>query len=252
MPPNESRPMTPHLHRPALDLVATLAAALLVAGCTAPQKATEDTGEGQQVSEAGSTPDAAEKPTKEKPGAKLEKTGIGRDGDYGWVSAIVSNTSSENVGRFVTVQFNMMDAKGKLVASQDQVEAFTSETQTLAIGTQVELVDKPKITKVEATLGLGDKASTDDMPNLSVGKVKVKQTEYEGRQASFEVKNPAPTAQKSARIGVVCLNKSGKIIGGGSDYPDLIPAKGHVLVEASVITSGKPSHCEAYAAPSTF
>ena len=224
---------------------------LLFTGCSAPQTVTEDTGEGQQVGDDTATPSAGES-TKASAKATLVKAGFGREGDYGWASAIVTNNSVNNVGMFVTVQFNLLDSKGDLVASEEQVEQFTSASQTLALGTQIDVTDRPKVAKVEATLGLDNKTSMDDQPNLPVGTVKLKEKEYEGTQAVFEVKNPGSAAQKSARIGIVCFNKAGKIIGGGSDYPDLIPAKGRVLVEASVMTSGKPAKCEAYAAPSTF
>ena len=242
------------LHRPFLSLAAALAAVLLVAGCSAPQTVTEKTGEGQQVAETSGTSDAAEESTDESGGAKLEKTGFGREGEYGWVTAVVSNTSADNVGRFVTVQFNMLDAKGDIVTSQDQVEQFTSASQTLALGIQVGLTSKKrkKIAKVEATLGLGSESDLKDAPNLPVGKVKLAKGEYGGLQTSFEVKNPNARAEKSARIGIVCFNKSGRIVGGGSNYPELIPAKGRVLVEAEVLTSGKPDSCEAYATPSTL
>lgn len=243
--------MSIYIRRPPLHIATALCAALLVAGCSTPQTVTEDTGEGQQVTEDSGTPDGEES-TKKSGEATLKKAGFGREGDYGWVSAIVTNSSSENVGKFVTVQFNLMDSKGELVASQEQVEQFTSADQTLALGTQVEMVDKPKVAKVEATLGLSNEQNMEDMPNLPVGKVRVKEGEYGDTQAVFEVKNPTKTAQKSVRVGISCFNKSGRIIGGGSDYPELIPANGRVLVEASVMTSGKPSSCEAYAAPSTF
>ena len=230
---------------------AILCASVLLAACSAPQTVSENTGEGEQVAEDAATA-ASEKPVKESGKATLEKAGFGRDGDYGWVSAIVTNTSSDNVGAFVTVQFNLLDSKGDLVASQEQVEMFTSASQTLALGTQVEVAGKPKVAKVEATLGIGNKDSMDDMPNLPVGKIRVKEGEYGDTRAVFEVKNPGDAAQKSARIGIVCFTKAGKIIGGGSDYPQLIPAKGRVLVEARVLTSGQPDSCQAYASPSTF
>lgn len=92
----------------------------------------------------------------------------------------------------------------------------------------------------------------DDLSSLPVGKVKVEEAEYGETQAVFEVKNPTDTAQKSVRIGIACFNKSDKIIGGRVDFPELIPANGRVLVEAHVLTSGKPDSCKAYAAPSTF
>ena len=59
------------------------------------------------------------------------------------VSAIVSNSSSENVGKFVTVQFNLLDSKGDLVTSQEQVEMFTSADQTLALGNRPVLAEPP-------------------------------------------------------------------------------------------------------------
>jgi hypothetical protein len=231
---------------------AALLAALLVVGCSSPQTVTESTGEGDQVTESSAPSDKATKAPAKEPAAKLVKTGIGGNKEYAWVAAIVTNASADNVGMFVTVNFNLLDKDGELVATQDQVEQFTSAEQTLAIGTQVEMEGKAKIAKVEATLGLDNKTPMDDVPNLPVGKVKVKDTEYEGQQAVFEVKNPGDAAQKDARVGVVCLNKAGKIIGGGSAYPELIPAKGRVLVEAGVLTTGKPATCEAHATPSTF
>jgi hypothetical protein len=243
--------MQASVHRAPLKAATLLCAAALIAGCSTPQTVTEGTGEGQQVAQDGATAES-EKPAKESGKATLKKAGFGRDGDYGWVSAIVTNSSSENVGMFVTVQFNLLDSKSDLVASKEQVEMFTSADQTLALGTQVEVAGKPKVAKVEATLGLGNRDSMDDLPNLPVGKVKVKETEYGEMQAVFEVKNPTATAQKSARVGIACFNKSGKVIGGGSDYPHLIPANGRVLVEAHLLTSGKPDSCEAYAAPSAF
>lgn len=229
-------------------LAAAASAAFLLTGCSASQTVTENTGEGQQIGD-DSAAGGADKFGKE-PKAKLVKAGFGKDGDYGYASAIVTNTSADNVGMFVTVQFNLLDSKGDLVASEDQVEQFTSADQTLALGAHFEMKGKKKVAKVEATLGLENKMSVDDAPNLPVGKVKVKQGEYGDTKAVFEVKNPGNVAQKHARIGVVCFNKGGKIIGGGSTYPDLVPAKGRVLVEADVLVAGTPASCDAYAAPS--
>ena len=65
-----------------------------------------------------------------KPAAKLVKTGIGGNKGYAWVAAaLVTNASEDNVGRFVTVNFNLLDNDGELVATQNQVEQFTSAKQ---------------------------------------------------------------------------------------------------------------------------
>ena len=242
--------MNVHARLFASALLTAAGTALLLTGCSAPQTVTQDTGEGEQTSDT-STTEASEKPADQSGKATLVKTGFGAQGDYGWASAIVTNSSPDNVGMFVTVHFNLLDSRGDLVASEDQVEMFTSANQTLALGTQVDIAGKKKVTKVEATLGLDNKTEIDDQPSLPVGKVKLKK-DYGTYNAIFEVKNPGTTAQKSARIGIVCFSDSGKIIGGGSDYPELIPARGRVLEEAMLLTSGKPDSCDAYAAPSTF
>lgn len=241
----EGTPVTHALLRPVRIITAVVAAFVLTA-CSAAQTLTEDT-----VTE-DTTDNTSEKKDSKAGEAKLLKAGFGRDGDYGFVSSLVKNTSADLVGTFVTVQFNLLDAGGELVASESQVEQFTSADQTLAIGTQLERSGKAKVSKVEATLELGTADNfAEDQPNFPVGKVKVGEDEYEGTQATFEVRNPTD-ASSSARVGIVCFNKAGKIIGGNSEFPDVIPAKGRVLVESSVLTSGKPDKCEAYAAPSDF
>lgn len=154
------------------------------------------------------------------------------------MSAIVTNSSSENVGKFVTVQFNLLDSKGDLVASQEQVEMFTSADQTLAVGTQVEVAGKPKVAKVEATLGLGNRDSMDDLPNLPVGKVKVEEAEYGETQAVFAVRNPTDTAQKSARRKRIRSMSAlpGRRIGGGDVF---------IGYAAWVLGRGRPTRVEA-------
>ena len=40
--------------------------------------------------------------------------------------------------------------------------------------------------------------------------------------------------------------------GGGSEYPDVVPANGKVKVSARLLVSGTPDHCEITAQPSDF
>ena len=68
--------------------------------------------------------------------------------------------------------------------------------------------------------------------------------------ARFEVKNPTDQPLEGSSFQVVCTNKAGQIIGGGSEYPQLIPASGSVLVELpSLYTAKKPAECTGYLAP---
>ena len=79
-----------------------------------------------------------------------------------------------------------------------------------------------KVAKVEASLDVKEMLSDDPLPEL-----------------------PMTSPQSAPLVGVACRDASQKIIGGGSAYPDLVPAKGTVLVEAHLITSGDPASCTA-------
>ena len=54
------------------------------------------------------------------------------------------------------------------------------------------------------------------------------------------MKNTDTKPLKDLRIGVICKDRAGKVIGGGSDYPDLVPPSGE---------SGSASSCTAYIGP---
>src|SRR4051812_46894795 len=76
-----------------------------------------------------------------KSSGKLLASGFGQEGPYLWVTALVKNTS-QDVGQFVTVQFNVLNQAGDIIASQSQVESFSRSGQTLVLGTQVDLTGK--------------------------------------------------------------------------------------------------------------
>lgn len=234
-------------HKTGLRLVlraATLATAgaLLVAGCSEPDKVD------QQSSEDGfSSPAADDKPT----GSLLE-TGFGQRDEYVWVVALVENTS-DKVGQTVTVQFNVKDAAGELLKSESQVEHFSRPSQKMPVGTQVDLPRGKKAAKVEATLLVEDNGafSTEPFPEIKTGPVQIVKSEYGTGEydARFEVTNPQAEPLKSPRVDVVCHDAAKKIIGGGFTFPELIPPSGKAAVEVSTITTVKPASCVAYASP---
>jgi hypothetical protein len=82
--------------------------------------------------------------------------------------------------------------------------------------------------------------------------VTVGQGTFGGPTAEAEITNPADQQIPSARVGVTCFDQQGTIIGGGSEFPDLVPAKGKVKVSARLVVSGTPDHCEMTAQPSDF
>ena len=178
---------------------------------------------------------------------QLVASGFGQRDEYAWVTSLIKN-ASDTQGQTVTVSFNLFDAAGKLLATASQVESFSTPGQELAVGTQVTIGGKAKVAKVEATLDVKEDGIGPDEPQPSIPPVaaKVVKNEYGTFDATYEVVNPGATALKDVRIGVICTNAAKTIIGGGSDYPDLIPPSGKIRVDTDVITSGKPTACTAY------
>lgn len=241
------------------SILTTALLALTLFGCSAsPNGTDQQTSEPQDEAPSASAEVGKEaantKPAEAGPGAKLLKTGFGQHEEYAWVTSLVQNQSDANIGRFVTVQFNLYDKSGELIQSTEQVESFSRGDQKMALGTQVDVPDKKKVAKVEATLALSDydDGNTDPSPEIKTGKVKVVKDEYGGTVARFEVNNPTKEALKSVRVGVICYDTKDRVNGGGSSYPDLVPPSGKVLSETSLILSGKADRCEAYAGPGDF
>lgn len=152
-------------------------------------------------------------------------------------------------GRFVTVHFNVYEGD-TLIGSGEQVEQVTvSPGRQMALGSQID-VGNGKATSVKADIALSEYAGPspsaaviDDTKAQDISK-----SEFgTGYEARFLIKNPTDQPWTDVRIGVVCVDKAGGIIGGASMYPQLIPAKGESLERpALLMTSGEPSNCTAY------
>jgi len=178
---------------------------------------------------------------------ELVSSGFGQSDEYVWVTSLVKNTS-EQTGQTVTVSFNVLDSEDNLLATTTQVEAFSTPAQELAVGTQVTVDKGLKAARVEATLdvqedGIGPKDAQPSMPPIQA---KVAKNEYGTYTATYEVVNPTANVLTTVRIGVICVNGANTIIGGGSQFPTLIPASGKIRADTDVATSGKPGACTAY------
>lgn len=215
------------------------------------------TGSEPSASSAGSiepTPETATtEPATEDDGQKatILKSGFGQQNEYVWVTSLVRNDSSK-VGQTVTVQFNLLDAKGTILASDDQVESFSRPGQLLVLGTQIAVQPGQKVAKIEPTLeveypGIG---SEDAFPAIAVGPVTITSS-YGSFEAQAQLSNPTASNLKSPRVGVICYSAAGSIIGGNSIFPDLVPAHGKVLAKTTggLYTSKRPAKCEMYAGP---
>lgn len=183
----------------------------------------------------------------DKQGSIIE-SGFGQgDDEYVWVTALVEN-KSDHTGQTVTVSFNLKDASGKLLKTESQVEGFGWPGQKLAVGTQVSVDTGARVASVDATLLVEDNNTFSPSPPLGTAEGELVKSEYGGIEARFIVKNPTAEPLKDPRIGIICKDKAGKVNGGGSEYPELVPASGEIQVDSSVTLSGVAATCTAYIA----
>lgn len=211
---------------------------------------------GEDVSDkltgAAGTEDDSGAPTPEDVPWTLVDSGFGTQYGYAWTIARVQN-DDDHAGQTVTVNFNLLDESGELLASGSQVSHFSWPGQVLPVATQVEVPKGKKPATVEATVLVKDDGTFDDQTSEDWGSFpgKIYQPEYsDSYGARFEVTNPTDEPLQGSSFQVVCTNKAGEIIGGAGEYPDLIPASGRVLVDASSLyTVTKPAECTGYLAP---
>lgn len=181
----------------------------------------------------------------DKQGAIIE-SGFGQgDDEYVFVTALVEN-KSDHAGQTVTVSFNVKDEAGEVIATIEQIEGFGWPGQKLAVGTQGDLDPGVRAASVEATLLIEDDGTFTPSDELGMADAEVKTNEYGGTEARYAVKNPTAKPLKDPRIGVICKDKAGKVNGGGSDYPSLVPPSGQIKMATSVIVSGDTAGCTAY------
>ena len=176
----------------------------------------------------------------------LQASGFGQADEYVWATAVVHN-NSDYVGQTVTVSFNVLDADGEILGTESQVESFVRPDADHILGTQVALEPGQKASKVEATLDVEAEGTFSDQPfpEMPVSDLRISgQTPYP--KVTFVVSDPLAVPVKDARIEVACTGESGSIVGGGSAFPDLIPANGKIKVDAHVIASSKPKDCTVF------
>jgi hypothetical protein len=94
--------------------------------------------------------------------------------------------------------------------------------------------------------------SDEPFPALPTSPVSVTK-EDGGEEASFVLTNTLGQAVKSPRIGIICRDSANKIVGGGSEFPELVPAGGKTKVDAHLLVSSTPKTCDAFiGAPSDW
>ena len=182
-------------------------------------------------------------------GGKLVETGFGQRGQYALGVAIVKNTSGRG-GATVTVTFDFTDDDGAVVESVTQAEHFSWADQELAVTAFAVLASEDvHVASLEATLLIEDNGDFADNPPGNIGVVTgtIKPGDAEGYwEVRFMLRNRDAQVVDDARVGVVCWDGSGTIIGGDSVYPEPIAASTVLEVASDPTLSAKPRRCKAY------
>jgi len=168
------------------------------------------------------------------------ETGAGLDssGNYAWVTAMVEHSGL--TGEFATVLFNIYNEEGQLIASQEQVEELGTSGTTFPIGTQVSIPEGESAARVEAIVSATDYGTgADPLPIVEP---------YVSAfpNPRFEIVNPTDENWTNPRISVICRDASGAIVGGGIDFPNSVPANGHMLSTPYLMVDDSATECQAY------
>lgn len=214
------------------------ASGLILAACSGPDEGPG--GDGGAVAEASGAPVAVE----------VVDSGFGQLDDYVHGVVVVTTGDPEAVGEFVTVSMNFLDAAGELVGTSEQVETFSWAGQELVLPLPLDLSATPgvAVAAVDVSVSLSDYGlggSTVD-PFEPVVARELRSGELGGTTAVFEVANSTEADLDGVRIGIVCRDAGGTVIGGTSEYPNLIAVGKAVLVESDVATTGEAATCVAY------
>lgn len=100
---------------------------------------------------------------------------------------------------------------------------------------------------MEATLIVKDQGafSSDPFPVMPTSDLQVVDR-YGAKHVTFELSNSLSEPIQSPHLSIACYNASKQIIGGGFDFPEMVPASRTVKVETPVNLSGDPESCTVF------
>jgi len=221
----------------ALQLVTGLALTVALVGCSSD--------DGKKADEGPEAKTQAAKPAT----PEIVRSGFGQSGQYVQAIVVLKNSDEASVGEFAEVSVNFKDASGELVATETQTETFSWVGQELVLPVWLDLADQPKvdIASIEPTVTISDYGSSADAAQpLDAVEASDIREKYGTPTAKFVLKNTTSEPMKDLRVGVVCENAAGEIVGGSSEYPELVPPNGEIVADVSVTVSSMPSRCTAF------
>ena len=170
--------------------------------------------------------------------------------------AIVTTDDEDAVGQFVTVTMDFLDENGEVVHAAEQVESFSWPGQELVLPIVGEQVSDP-VAGVDVVATLTDHGV--EMPPMAplptIDATDVSTEVFEDTitaTAVFELTNSTDADLENPRVGVVCRDSAGTLVGGSGVYPSTIRAGQAARLEPSLWVSAEPEVCTAYPTYGTF
>jgi hypothetical protein len=226
-----------------LGPAALVPAVLVLAACGS--STSSDVTASSPTKSVSSSPTATQTPAGK---ATITKVGFGQQDEFVWTTALVKN-ETDAAGQTVTVHFNLKNANGTVVASGDQVSAFNWAGQEVPIATQVDVPRHAVIASVDATVDVEDDGIGTTSSDWGTFKGRLFR-QYGDWGARFTVKNPTSEPLKNSSLQVICEDANGDLIGGDSEFPELIPPSGVAVVTSSnLYVDEKPASCTGYLTP---
>lgn len=232
-------------------LAAAAATILLLSAC-----GSDGSDSGEAGSDSGDKVSSTEKQSEREeeagPAAEIVDYAFTQDDEYGKGIVLVRATNAEAVGKFVTVSYNVLDADGQILTSEEQIETFNWVGQEIGFPIFAPLDATPgaKAQSVDPVVTVGDdsfgEGHSEPLPVLE--SQAITKDASGGYTVSFGFTNETDEKFEGLRVAAVCFDAAGKVVGGDAAYPDALPSRAiRIDVEyISTVNGQKPAICKGY------
>jgi hypothetical protein len=180
------------------------------------------------------------------------ESGFGqRDGDseVGWGFVVENSTNA--VVADSEYEIVAYDAAGTVLETDSSYIDFVLPGERLGIGGSLYLADGTVVERLEFSLQPGNEVQLSGALPFTTQRATYLPSDSFASVSGI-VSNPTERLQTDVYAWAVLYDASGKIIGGGFTFLQVVPAGGSVPVEALVASSVEPERVELYAALSSF
>jgi hypothetical protein len=197
------------------------------------------------------TSDSNEDDESDRPTAEIVDFGFGQSSSAVTGIVLVTSDDEDIVGKFVTVSTNFLDAQGQIISTEDQIETFSWAGQQVAFPIFLYLPDLPRgtsVASIDPVVTVGDGFDEEARPPLPVLEAtEIRKSRSEGYTVSFGFTNESDEDLSSLRVGAVCYDATGKVVGGDTTYPDSVPVGRAIRIDVDyLVVSAEPASCKAF------